>query len=55
MGPYNKIIKKNSLLKFGFGSLGYGLGISAGLAYSNKNKKGFKIVSDGSELNEGSF
>ena len=53
-GHITKSSKKNSLLKFGFGSLGYGLGISAGLAYSNKNKKVLTIVSDG-ELNEGSF
>lgn len=53
-GHITKSSNKNSLLKFGFGSLGYGLGISAGLAYSNKNKKVLTIVSDG-ELNEGSF
>jgi transketolase len=48
---------KNNFLKFSFGSLGYGLGISAGLAlgYKNIKKKGtiFCILSDG-ELNEGS-
>ena len=46
-------IKKNNFLKFGFGSLGYGLGIGAGLAISKKNKKVACILSDG-ELNEGS-
>ena len=46
--------KKNEYLKFGFGSLGYGLGIAAGLAYSNRKKLVFVISSDG-ELNEGSF
>ena len=45
---------KNEYLKFGFGSLGYGLGISAGLAYSNRKKQVLCILSDG-ELNEGSF
>ena len=48
---------KNNFLKFSFGSLGYGLGISAGLAlgYRNIKKKRtiFCILSDG-ELNEGS-
>ena len=49
--------KKNRFFKFSFGSLGYGLGISVGLAYDNilKNKKGniYCVISDG-ELNEGS-
>ena len=49
--------KKNSFFKFSFGSLGYGLGISAGIAYLKKNKKKnskiFCVLSDG-ELNEGS-
>lgn len=48
----------NSFLKFSFGSLGYGLGIAAGLAVGYKNikkkKKIFCILSDG-ELNEGSI
>ena len=46
--------QNNQFLKFGFGSLGYGLGISAGLAISAKNKKVACIISDG-ELNEGSI
>lgn len=49
---------KNNFLKFSFGSLGYGLGIAAGLAVGYKNikkeKKIFCILSDG-ELNEGSI
>jgi transketolase len=49
---------KNNFLKFSFGSLGYGLGIAAGLAIGYKNmkkeKKIFCILSDG-ELNEGSI
>lgn len=53
-GHITKSSNKNNFLKFGFGSLGYGLGISAGLAYSNRKKKVLTIVSDG-ELNEGSF
>jgi transketolase len=46
----------NNFLKFSFGSLGYGLGIAAGLAvgYKNTKKKIFCILSDG-ELNEGSI
>lgn len=48
----------NNFLKFSFGSLGYGLGIAAGLAVGYKNikvkKKIFCILSDG-ELNEGSI
>lgn len=48
---------KNKFLKFSFGSLGYGPGISAGLslAYKNTDQKHriFCIISDG-ELNEGS-
>jgi transketolase len=58
-------LKKNSTLwshvssnnklgfKYSFGSLGYGLGISAGLAYENKKKRIYCVLSDG-ELNEGS-
>lgn len=46
--------EKNKFLKFSFGSLGYGLGISAGLSYSNRKKKVICICSDG-EINEGSF
>jgi len=49
---------KNKFLKFSFGSLGYGPGISAGLslAFNNINKKHriYCIISDG-ELNEGSI
>lgn len=49
---------KNNFLKFSFGSLGYGLGIAAGLAIGYKNikkeKKIFCLLSDG-ELNEGSI
>jgi transketolase len=60
----NNFLKKNSVLwshissnkklgfQYSFGSLGYGLGISAGLAYKTK-KKVYCILSDG-ELNEGS-
>jgi transketolase len=48
----------NSYLKFGFGALGYGLGIAAGmsLGYEIEKKKHtiFCILSDG-ELNEGSI
>jgi len=50
--------KNNQYFKFSFGSLGYGLGISAGisLGYKTKGKKSkiFCILSDG-ELNEGSI
>jgi len=48
----------NNFLKFSFGSLGYGVGISCGLSlgylFNNKNHKIFCIISDG-ELNEGSI
>jgi transketolase len=48
----------NNFLKFSFGSLGYGLGIAAGLAVGYKNIKKktkiFCILSDG-ELNEGTI
>jgi transketolase len=50
--------KNNEYFKFSFGSLGYGLGICAGLGVAskilNKKKKLFCILSDG-ELNEGSI
>ena len=46
--------KNSEYLKFGFGSLGYGLGIAAGMAYSNRKRVVLVISSDG-ELNEGSF
>jgi transketolase len=49
--------KKNPYLKFNFGSLGYGLGISAGLSlgykFLKKKHQIFCVISDG-ELNEGS-
>ena len=50
--------KNNNLLKFSFGSLGYGVGISCGLSlgyiFKNQNHKIFCVISDG-ELNEGSI
>jgi transketolase len=50
--------RDNQYFKFSFGSLGYGLGISAGVSigYKSKNKshKVLCILSDG-ELNEGSI
>lgn len=50
-------MKQSKYLKFSFGSLGYGIGISAGLSLGYKNLKKkhkiFCIISDG-ELNEGS-
>ena len=44
----------NNKIYYSFGSLGYGLGITAGMAYGNKKKKYICILSDG-ELNEGSI
>jgi transketolase len=50
--------KKNPFFKYSFGSLGYGPGISAGIAYLKKIKKKsgkiYCVISDG-ELNEGSI
>ena len=50
--------KDKPFFKYSFGSLGYGLGISAGIAYLKKIKKKsgkvYCVISDG-ELNEGSI